>query len=72
MNSSQCSASLIRRVIYFLLAIWVVRSATVFAQAGAVEPDSSNQRLDEVASSFTRDNAIHGCCLGSEGPHHTS
>ena len=68
MNSSQCSASLIRRVIYFLLAIWVVRSATVFAQAGAVEPDSSNQRLDEVASSFTRDNAFMGAVLVVKGP----
>jgi CubicO group peptidase (beta-lactamase class C family) len=68
MNNSQCSASLIRRVIYFLFAIWVVRSATVFAQAGAVEPDSSNQRLDEVASSFTKDNAFMGAVLVVKGP----
>lgn len=67
MHSSQCSASLIRRVIYFLLAIWVVRSATVFAQAGVVEPDSSTQRLDEVASSFTKDNAFMGAVLVVKG-----
>ena len=68
MSSSQCSVSLNRRVIYFLLVICVVHPATVFAQAGPAQPDSSSQRLDEVASSFTKDNAFMGAVLVANGP----
>jgi CubicO group peptidase (beta-lactamase class C family) len=68
MNSSQCSASLRRRIIYFLLAICVVRPATAFAQADPARPDLSIQRLDEVASSFTKDNAFMGAVLVANGP----
>lgn len=68
MDSSQFSVSLKRRAIYFLLAISVVRSATVFAQAGPAQPDSSSQHLDEVASSFTKDNAFMGAVLVANGP----
>jgi CubicO group peptidase (beta-lactamase class C family) len=68
MISSECSVSLKRRVIYVLLAICVVGSATVFAQTGPAQPDSSSQRLDEVASSFTKDNAFMGAVLVANGP----
>src|SRR4029077_6821221 len=68
MNSSQCSVSLRRRIIYFLLAICVVCPATAFAQAGPARPDLSIQRLDEVASSFTKDDAFMGAVLVANGP----
>jgi CubicO group peptidase (beta-lactamase class C family) len=68
MSSSQCSVSFKRRVIYFLLAICVFRPATVFAQAAPAQPDSSSQRLDEVASSFTKDDAFMGAVLVAKGP----
>lgn len=67
MNSSLCSVSFKRRVIYFLLAFCVVRSVTVFARAGPAQPDSSSQRLDEVASSFTKDDAFMGSVLVAKG-----
>ena len=68
MNSLKSGASLRRRANCLLLAIWVIACATASAQADAVEPDSSNQRLDEVASSFTKDNAFMGAVLVAKGP----
>jgi CubicO group peptidase (beta-lactamase class C family) len=59
--------SLMRWTNYFWLAICVVCCATAFAQAGATQPDSSNQRLDEVARSFTKDDAFMGAVLVAKG-----
>jgi CubicO group peptidase (beta-lactamase class C family) len=59
--------SLMRWANYFWLAICVVCCATAFAQAGAAQPDSSNHRLDEVASSFTKDDAFMGAVFVTKG-----
>jgi hypothetical protein len=37
------------------------------SQADAVEPNSTNQRLDEVAGSFTKDDAFMGAVLVAKG-----
>jgi CubicO group peptidase (beta-lactamase class C family) len=38
------------------------------SQADAVEPNSTKQRLDEVAGSFTKDDAFMGAVLVAKGP----
>jgi hypothetical protein len=42
------------------------------SQTDAGEPDSIRQRLDEVASSFTKNDAFMGCSPGGDGSRHTS
>lgn len=42
--------------------------ASTPTQTGAIEPDSTRQRLDEVANSFTSDDAFMGTVLVAKGP----
>jgi CubicO group peptidase (beta-lactamase class C family) len=68
MNSSKIRDFLNRISIYLLTAICVVYCARALAQTGAAVPDSTKERLDEVASSFTRDDAFMGAVLVAKGP----
>ena len=68
MNSSKIREFLNRISIYLLLAICVIYCATALAQTGAEVPDSAKERLDEVASSFTKDDAFMGAVLVAKGP----
>jgi CubicO group peptidase (beta-lactamase class C family) len=68
MNSSKIRESLNRISIYSLTAICVMYCATALAQTGAEVPDSAKERLDEVASSFTQDDAFMGAVLVAKGP----
>ena len=43
--------------------------ASTPSQADAVEPNSTKQRLDEVAGSFTKDDAFMGAVLVAKGSH---
>ena len=68
MNSSKISDFLNGISIYSLTAICVMYCATALAQTGAEVPDSAKERLDEVASSFTKDDAFMGAVLVAKGP----
>ena len=68
MNSSKIREFLNRISIYLLPAICVMYCATVLAQTGAAVPNSTKERLDVVASSFTKDNAFMGAVLVAKGP----
>ena len=67
MNSSKIREFLTRISIYLLLAICVMYCATALAQTGAAVPDPTKERLDEVASSFTKDNAFMGAVVVAKG-----
>jgi CubicO group peptidase (beta-lactamase class C family) len=68
MNSSKVCQFLNRSVAYLPMAICVVCGATALTQTGVVVPDPIRQRLDDVASSFTKDDAFMGAVLVAKGP----
>ena len=68
MKSSKIRECLNRISIYLLPAICVMYCATVLAQTGAAVPNSTKERLDVVASSFTKGEAFMGAVLVAKGP----
>lgn len=68
MNSSKIREFLNPISIYLLPALCVMYCATASAQTGAAVPNSTRERLDLVASSFTKDEAFMGAVLVAKGP----